>query len=315
MIRSAAGFDCALLNPSKRAQAKRRRREDGVVFFMGLESVTQGELHHARFGQSAAVGGEGRRRLLQLACGLRQRGYVEANRVGHVVYIPTKLQALRFADHPGFAERRVDAEVARAAKLVALSRFAGVGVAKFALSGGCVLEKIRIAILVDKCAGLWLRAVQDRGRREIPVCRETREGLDSGGEAAGPPSESGPLPATNDGVLPALWRGGESFAGAEGELINPVGVELVSGVEIGHAAKLGWGPRVNDLVGLVIGVVGVNSLGARTDVYRLRIGVVEVPLQPVGHAATYRHLQRVIRAGAGVSPGIERGELRIEEGI
>src|ERR1700691_5878088 len=206
------------------------------------ETITQCELHDSGFGECVAVIPEDSLRLVELSGALGQSGHVKAHGVGEVENLPAELQVLGFGDGPPLAEAGIDAEIAGSAKLAALSRLAGVGVAEVALGGGRVLEKSRITVLIDKLASLRSGAVQDRGRGKFPVGGKRWEGFDGSGESAGPTRQAGELPASDNSVQQSAGGCGEPAAATEGQFVHPVGIELVSGVEIGYGTKLGGRP-------------------------------------------------------------------------
>src|SRR4030081_1439596 len=130
----------------------------------------------------------------------------------------------------------------------------------------------------------------------VPVCRPVVAVIHREGEAACPPSQSRKLPTSKQGVGNAGGVAGEALALSEWQLGNPVGIDLVSGVEIGDSATP---VRIK---GIGESSSGRSDVAARcpaqtrcsgSDVDRLGIRIVEVKLQPAKLLPQSR-LQRVV---------------------
>src|SRR5580704_14574583 len=99
------------------------------------------------------------------------------------------------------------------------------------------------------------------------------------------------------------------LSAANGQLIHPVRVHDLRGVEIRHRTILAWEPRVDDLAAEAKSLKLVDSFCVRAYVYRLRIGVIYVELQAIC-AVAQAELASTVGTVARAPPGEERGELR-----
>src|SRR5262249_41686640 len=91
------------------------------------------------------------------------------------------------------------------------------------------------------------RTSRNRIPLNLPVGGPLRTAIDADWKAAGPARQTRELPATNDGVRQATRVVTESFSSPEWELVNPVGVDLVRGVEIRNRTQSIRVPGVDDL--------------------------------------------------------------------
>jgi len=75
-------------------------------------------------------------------------------------------------------------------------------------------------------------AGQHRLSFELEVGVEGAAGVDAERKAAGPAVDAAELPATNDGIGETIPGVSKTAAAAEREIVNPVGVDLMAGVEV-----------------------------------------------------------------------------------
>src|SRR5216684_1386624 len=83
-------------------------------------------------------------------------------------------------------------------------------------------------------------------------------------------------------------------------------------VEVGGAAKLLGGPRVND--GAQAAIDG-HALGVGTDIEGFREDIIEIKLQAVAGLAAQGELAGIVGTAAETGPGVERGKFAIVKGV
>ena len=93
---------------------------------------------------------------------------------------------------------------------------------------------------------------------------------------------------------------------AHWQLVHPVGIDLVSGVEVGHGTQLLWRPGIDDLARETAAFELVDTLRVGTYVYGLRERVVEIKLQSVGHRMAQAELCPMVCAISDTTPSVQR---------
>src|SRR5579864_2570607 len=157
--------------------------------------------------------------------------------VGNIEYFPAELQALALmGQHPALGKRHIQPGVAIPTDHVARSALTGEGMREVAegrqgISKGTYVAANRIAKMSD----LWPRDhVGDA--LLVPVCRPEVSIVDSERETARPAGQAGELPAANQSVRQVRGITCEVSAGPERKLHNPVGIDLVSKIEVRNSA-------------------------------------------------------------------------------
>src|SRR5580698_1752862 len=259
---------------------KWRRKKKGADFSAPvgetrfyLEIKPQRELHYARLAQRLVVcseipGG-------QAELGRRLRG-IETHGVGYVENLPREFHDFRFSEIPGLPETVVEFKESWAAEVVALSGFSRIGEAESGYSLIRILEDVRITRGVSECSDFPGRSGLHGRTHQLPVRRPSRAGTHGEGQSAGPVKNSRKAPATEHGVTDFAHAAAESPGTSERQFVNPVGIDLVFGVEIRDGAELTRSPGVDDLTGKSTAFKFVDALGIGTDIDRLGEGVVEV---------------------------------------
>ena len=122
--------------------------------------------------------------------------------------------------------------------------------------------------------------------------------------AAGPLAKTAP----DEGVQDAVGVAADKLTFAERKHVDPVGVELVSGVE-GSDALLGVGiPGVDDVVVQAEEAADAGStdaFGVGRNVDGLGERIVEVKLEAVCHLVAQGGLQSVVVGPGNGTPGVE----------
>src|SRR5208283_2816199 len=112
---------------------------------------------------------------------------------------------------------------------------------------------------------------------------------------------------------------GPALTAAKWQLVNPVRIDLVSGVEVGNRIKRRGRPGIDDLPTVsnrnpAAVFVLIDPLGIGILVLRLGVRVVEIKLQ-ASEMAAQGCLHSVVAAGARSTPGEHRRELVVPVGI
>src|SRR5579859_5378484 len=121
------------------------------------------------------------------------------------------------------------------------------------------------------------------------------------------------VPASDDCIRSFAHPASEMPAAAKGQFVNPVGIDLMSSIEVRDGSQLAWGPRIDDLAGKSEAFKLVDPFRVGTNVHRLRVRVVEIKLQSTAHSFAQCELQAVVGTIADAAPSVQRGELVIEE--
>lgn len=159
---------------------------------------------------------------------------------------------------------------------------------------GGVPKQIGITIVIDKLAGLRFWTRRDRGRIQLPICGKAAASRDRSRKSGAPPREPRPLPAAQEGIYPSVRTRSKIPSTTKRQIVHPVGVELMGGIEIGHGTELVGRPRIDDLVELIKGFKLINALSIGPYVQRFRERVIEIPLETVSHSMTQHQLQTVV---------------------
>src|SRR5204863_9270252 len=101
-------------------------------------------------------------------------------------------------------------------------------------------------------------------------------GIHAEGEAAGKAIDAADLPAANRRVGEAIPAGAPLAAVAEGQVVDPVRIDLMPSVEVRRTAKLLGIPSVDDGAEAA---ERTDALGVRSYIERFRQRVVEVKLE------------------------------------
>src|SRR5579872_3308907 len=97
------------------------------------------------------------------------------------------------------------------------------------------------------------------------------------------------------------------------QLVEPVGVDLVRGVEIRNSAKLIGLPGIENGAGKTHAFILADPLRVGADIQRLGKRVVHVELQARREPVAKADLQGVVTAVSDGAPGIQRRPLRVPE--
>src|SRR5712691_6926657 len=84
--------------------------------------------------------------------------------------------------------------------------------------------------------------------RVLPIRRECQSIVRAIRISCGPAEQARQLPATEQSVARAPCPRAESFTLTQRKVPQPVGVDLVSGIEVRRTAELVGRPRVDDLI-------------------------------------------------------------------
>ena len=202
--------------------------------------------------------------------------------IGHVENFPAKLQALALHRHlPTLVQRDIQTGEAIAANHVSGASLARIRMDEVGECGGRITENAdrtgnRIPVMSELRAGghLGYALLVPVGRPEVAIVYGERE-------AAGPAGHARHFPTADDGVGEGAGAAGEAPAFAEGELGDPVGVELVGSIKIRDAVarvrrKSVGQPAARRSHVCAGAVAQPGCVGSKVN--RLGIGVVEVEL-------------------------------------
>src|SRR5947209_7005008 len=284
-----------------------------------LEVVAQSELQDSGTGDGAREVAElGAVREGVVAYEL-EAADIEDWSVGDVECFDIEHDGLFAEGVPGFGDAHIHVEDAGSAEIVALSGLAGIGEAELIDASDGILKGIDTPVgAVGICdhvgAGLRLGPAQNGVGGELPVGRpEPESRRRAEGQCAGPVGQTGGLPSADDEVEPTAVVH-PAATHAEGELVHPVGIDLMACVPIGGGVELFGAPRVDDLTAVSkAGELG-GSFGVGAHVFGPGEGVVELELQRAGGAAQ-DDLSRVVAAVSDSGLGVERRELGVEEPV
>src|SRR5947209_9989332 len=235
--------------PPQRAWSKNGHR---VAFC--LEVVAQSELQDSGAGDGAGEVAElGAVREGVVAHEL-EAAHIEDWNVGDVECFDIEHDGLFAEGVPGFGDAHIHVEDAGAAEVVTLSGLAGIGEAELTDGCGGVLEDVyasvgAVGIGVQEGASLRLATAEDTVGGELPIGGpEAEPGPDAEGQGAGPVGQAGSLPSADDEVEPTAVVH-PAATHAEGELVHPVGIDLMACVPVGGGVELFGVPSVDDLTG------------------------------------------------------------------
>src|SRR5271157_1837911 len=278
------------------------------------EGIAQCELHDARPRDRLVVVAEASSRVNRrtVLVGVKP----EADGIGDVVDVIRKRKALPFRNVPALAQRHVYVEISLPPEIISIPRLSRVGKPEgrirrprkqrsYAAWSSRRCESVRISVGIRIQPGLdW--GDLHRVPREFPVRREFEAVPDGKGEPAGPPVQTRPTPPAEHrlhGPAPII---APFLPVAKGELVHPVGVDLVGGIVIGDRAVLAGLKGVVNLAGQPEFVLEAgNTLRVGTHIKRFGINVIKVPLQPVGYLVPDAELPGVVIAPPDALPRIQ----------
>src|SRR5579875_732216 len=225
-------------------------------------------------------------------------------RVRHVEYAPAFLDALFFeaGNGPSLCEVHIPAKIAIAANRIARTAFSGERVGKSICRTGNSRAAAVFGILknvglnpvsgfIDQgSAGQNRLSGKVRPAHFVPVGRPDVTLKDAHREPRGPADSSGKIPAANECIFPIVCILSDELSLTEGQMRNPVGVDLVTQIEIARCVHLLRRPRVDDTVSQVMN----TALRSGLDVQRMRIGIVESKKEPIRHLFAKAYLERVV---------------------
>jgi len=180
-----------------------------------LEIETEAELHPAG-NREQCVG------YAEVASGKTgaNKGGVEAHTVGDVVNFPGEFKRAILANLPHFGQAGVDVEVSVAAEVVALPRFTRVGEANRSARCDAVVDGIGILEELRVASGIEVLMDLDRVRDNAEALNLPVGGPAGFGnrewQAAGPPVDTGPLPAAHEGIDKTVGAAQNCLSAAEG---------------------------------------------------------------------------------------------------
>src|SRR5258708_270951 len=156
--------------------------------------------------------------------------------IGHVENLPTELQILAFPRHlPAFAQSHIQTRIPISSNHVSRTGLAGEGMLKVVESSHRIGENAhgtvgRIPVMPDLGSSDHLTDTL-----LVPVCRPEVAVINRKGEAAGPPGHARKLPASDQSISNAGGAACEALALSKWQRGNPVHVDLVGGIKIGHS--------------------------------------------------------------------------------
>src|SRR5438034_7076916 len=274
----------------------------GCGCLVPLELEAQSELHHARIGERLRVLAERRGLMQAIAYGM----HVIAHGVRDVECFPAQLGLGTLGDAEILAQSGVDTEIAIAAQWIARAGFTRIRAAESGQHARRILERIRpLAAVTSACGKVPL---QVGPAFDVPIGGPLTAFIHAEGITAGPAEQASELPAADKSVRQAVCARSELPAFAKWQLVNPVGIDLVRGVEIRNPAQLFWPPGVDDLR-VVIAAGRADSLRGRSPVHGFRPGVVKVSLQAVAKALAKGNLNGVVARHGDGPPRSEQRAL------
>jgi hypothetical protein len=164
---------------------------------------------------------------------------------------------LVFGNVPRLANAKIDSEIAGASQVVSLSRFPRIGKAESLDSSSRILEEIRDSINHESACGSRGLSLH-RGGGERIVRRPILSRFDSGWKTTGPVEQSGNRPAPEEVVLQCLGVTPETPR-AERNVIDPVGIDLVTCVKVRCRTQLVRRPGVDNLAGKATSFETINA--------------------------------------------------------
>src|ERR1700687_5481609 len=158
-------------------------------------------------------------------------------KVGDIEYVPAELQGALPWHLPTFAQRHIQVSVAIPANHVARSALTGKRVSEVGIRRGGIGETADrpgagIFIMSDlrPCHHLSDALLVPVGGPEVAI-------VDGEGKTAGPSTNTCKLPAANERIDRRGGISGKTLAPAYGQVVNPIRVQLVSGIEIRHRSS------------------------------------------------------------------------------
>src|SRR5262249_29939610 len=237
-------------------------------------------------------------------------------KIGYVEDFPTELQAVALHRHfPALAQGHVQTGVTIASNDIARTTSTRKRMDEVILE--CVR---RVSENADRAIGLLEMSGTGLGHHLrnpllVPICGPEVAVIYGEGKSAGPAGQSGELPATDESIEHTAGIAGKAPTPAKGQFSDPVGINLVRGVEVRYSAP---SIRIKSVDQAGPGRAYVHaraepqSRRRRSDVDRLGIGVVEIELHAAAELLSYRSLQCVVTGVADGAPGVLRCELVIQ---
>src|SRR5713226_6556438 len=201
------------------------------------EFVPQSKLHDTGLRQQAGVSTERTRHLLQPSDAIasrcpQARQDVESVEIGHVENLPAELQTVAFPRHlPALAQGHIQTGVAIPADHISRTAFARERMPEVGERSGRVGEHADRTIWLFEMAGPR-PGDQLSDTLLVPVSGPEITVIHGEGEAAGPAGQARKLPAPNERIQRRASVALEVPSLAERQLGNPVGVDLMGGVEV-----------------------------------------------------------------------------------
>src|SRR5215472_12569117 len=179
---------------------------------------------------------------------------VEPSRVGHVEHFPAQRQILLVVPWhvPVLRKPEVDAEVAIATYEIAYADLTGQSGIEQSLGRGRIGEEVHVA--VGHVVSTAFHMGHGRHCRTFPIPVGWVVGgvvVDGVRESARPTEQTGELPASDRGIDRAIDTGGKWTALSEGEVNNPIRIQLMRSIKIGNGAEKTGGPGIEHLTAAV----------------------------------------------------------------